>query len=131
MTSGRGQHRSSVLLGLGLDVNTQDSDGRTALHGAAHKGRVEVIQMLADAGAKLDVHDFGSRDTTNPNQKKYGYTWQPVEYADGVVRVGVQSSLGHPEAADLLRKLMAAKGLPIPGPVTTTICIVEVCKGEQ
>ena len=35
------------------------------------------------------------------------------------------------EDYDLLRKLMAAKGLPIPGPVTTTICIVEVCKGEQ
>jgi len=120
-----------MCLDLGIDVNTVDSDGRTALHGAAHKGRVPVIQLLADHGAKLDAHDFGSRDTTNPNQRKYGYTWQPVEYADGVVRVGVQSSIAHPEAAALLRKLMKQQGLPIPEVATTTICIVEVCKGDN
>jgi hypothetical protein len=120
-----------MCLDLGIDVNSVDSDGRTALHGAAHKGRTAVIQLLADQGAKLDVHDFGSRDTTNPNQKKYGYTWQPVEYADGVVRVGVQSSIAHPEAAALLRKLMKEKGLPVPPPATNSVCIVDVCKGED
>jgi uncharacterized protein len=120
-----------MCLALGIDVNAVDTDGRTALHGAAHKGRVAVIQLLADAGAKLDAHDYGSRDTTNPNQRKYGYTWQPVEYADGVVRVGVQSSIAHPEAAELLRKLMKEKGLPIPPPVTTSVCIVDVCKGDN
>jgi len=120
-----------MCLNLGLDVNAVDSDGRTALHGAAHKGRIPVIQALVDHGAKLDAHDFGSRDTTNPNQKKYGYTWQPVEYADGVVRVGVQSSIAHPEAAALLRKLMRDRGLKVPPPATTTICIVDVCKGDD
>jgi len=120
-----------LCLALGIDVNAVDSDGRSALHGAAHKGRVPVIQALVDAGAKLDVHDFGSRDTTNPNQKKYGYTWQPVEYADGVVRVGVQSSIAHPEAAALLRKLMKDRGLPVPPPVTSSVCIVDVCKGDN
>jgi len=120
-----------LCLDLGIDVNAVDSDGRTALHGAAHKGRVPVIQALVDHNAKLDAHDFGSRDTTNPNQKKYGYTWQPVEYADGVVRVGVQSSIAHPEAAALLRKLMKDRGLKVPAVATTTICIVDVCKGED
>jgi len=120
-----------MCLDLGIDVNAVDSDGRTALHGAAHKGRVPVIQALVDRGAKLDAHDFGSRDTSNPNQKKYGYTWQPVEYADGVVRVGVQSSIAHSEAAALLRKLMKDRGLKVPPPATTTICIVEVCKGDD
>jgi uncharacterized protein len=120
-----------MCLDLGLDVNAADSDGRTALHGAAHKGDVPVIQALIDHGAKLDVRDFGSRDTTNPNQKKYGYKWMPVEYADGVVRVGVQSSIAHPEAAALLRKAMKAQGLPVPPPVTTSVCIVDVCKGDE
>jgi len=120
-----------LCLDLGIDVNAVDSDGRTALHGAAHKGRVPVLQALVDHGAKLDAHDYGSRDTTNPNQKKYGYTWQPVEYADGVVRVGVQSSIAHPEAAALLRKLMKDRGLKVPLVANTTICIVDVCKGED
>jgi len=120
-----------LCLDLGIDVNAVDSDGRTALHGAAHKGRVPVLQALVGHGAKLDAHDYGSRDTTNPNQKKYGYTWQPVEYADGVVRVGVQSSIAHPEAAALLRKLMKDRGLKVPPVANTTICIVDVCKGED
>jgi len=120
-----------MCLDLGLDVNAVDSDGRTALHGAAHKGDVPVIQALIDKGAKLDAKDFGSRDTTNPNQKKYGYKWMPVEYADGVVRVGVQSSIAHPEAAALLRKAMKDQGLPVPPPVTTSVCIVDVCQAEN
>jgi ankyrin repeat protein len=119
-----------MCLDLGIDVNAVDSDGRTALHGAAHKGSVPVIQALVDHGAKMDVRDFGSRDTTNPNQKKYGYKWLPVEYADGVVRVGVQSSIAHPDAANLLRKLMKEQGIPVPPVATTTVCIVDVCKGE-
>ena len=119
-----------MCLDLGIDVNAVDSDGRTALHGAAHKGSVPVIQALVDRGAKMDVRDYGSRDTTNPNQKKYGYKWLPVEYADGVVRVGVQSSIAHPEAAALLRKLMKEQGIPVPPPATESVCIVDVCKGE-
>jgi uncharacterized protein len=121
----------NLCLKLGIDANAVDSDGRTALHGAAHKGDVEVIKALVEHGAKLDTKDFGSRDTTNPNQVKYGYHWQPVEYAEGVVRVGVQSSIAHPEAADVLRKYMKEQGLPIPPTVTESVCIVEVCKGEQ
>jgi ankyrin repeat protein len=119
-----------MCLDLGVDANAVDSDGRTALHGAAHKGSVPAIQALVDHGAKLDVRDYGSRDTTNPNQKKYGYKWLPVEYADGVVRVGVQSSIAHPEAAALLRKLMKERGIPVPPTATESVCIVDVCKGE-
>jgi ankyrin repeat protein len=50
-----------MCLALGIDPNAADDEGRTALHGAAHKGRTEAIQLLVDAGAKLDVHDGGSR----------------------------------------------------------------------
>ena len=58
------------------------------------------------------------------------HTWQAVDYADGLVRVGVQSAIGHPEAGLLLRKLMAAKGLPVPpvGRTLESICITEACE---
>ena len=117
-----------MLLGLGLDVNAQADTGRTALHGAAHKGRTNVIQALADAGAKLDVRDYGNTD--NRGGKLAVHTWQAVDYADGLVRVGVQSAIGHPEAGQLLRNLMTAKGLPVPpmGRTLESICITEACE---
>jgi ankyrin repeat protein len=117
-----------LLLDLGLDVNAQADTGRTALHGAAHKGRADVIQVLADHGATLDVRDYGNTD--NRGGKLAVHTWQAVDYADGLVRVGVQSAIAHPEAGALLRKLMAAKGLPVPpmGRTLESICITEACE---
>src|SRR5262249_53503600 len=53
-----------MLLDLGADVNAQDVlDGRTALMGAAHKGRNDIIQLLVDHGADLALQDIGSRDS--------------------------------------------------------------------
>ena len=43
-----------MCLDLGIDPNVADDEGRTALHGAAHKGRLEVIQLLVDHGANLE-----------------------------------------------------------------------------
>jgi ankyrin repeat protein len=117
-----------MLLNLGLDPNAQADTGRTALHGAAHKGRSDVIQILADHGAKLDVRDYGNTD--NRGGKLAVHTWQPVDYADGLVRVGVQSAIAHPEAGLLLRKLMTAQGLPAPpvGRTLESICVTEACE---
>jgi ankyrin repeat protein len=117
-----------MLIDLGLDVNAQADTGRTALHGAAHKGRSDVVQILADHGARLDVRDFGNTD--NRGGKLAVHTWQAIDYADGLVRVGVQSAIGHPETALLLRKLMIAKGLPVPplGRTLESICITEACE---
>jgi len=112
-----------MCLDLGIDPNVADDEGRTALHGAAHKGRVEVIQLLADHGAKLDAHDGGSRDSVNG--ALLGKTWIPLDWARGLVRVGVQSAIAHPEAAALLTKLMRAQNLPIPPPPTSSICLTE------
>jgi ankyrin repeat protein len=116
-----------LLVDLGLDVNLKADTGRTALHGAAHKGRADVIQVLADHGAKLDVRDYGNTD--NRGGKLAVHTWQPVDYADGLVRVGVQSAIPHPEAGALLRKLLTEKGLPAPpmGRTLESICITEAC----
>ena len=120
-----------MLLDLGMDVNAQADTGRTALHGAAHKGRTKVIQMLYDHGAKLNVRDYGNTD--NRGGKLAIHTWEPVDYADGLVRVGVQSAIPHPEAGALLRKLMIASGLEAPplGRTLDSICITEVCDSGQ
>ena len=69
--------------------------GRTALHGAGHKGRTAVIQLLVDAGAKLDARN------------KFG--WTPLTIATGVYfncRVVMNK-----HTAKLLQDLMAARGL--------------------
>jgi ankyrin repeat protein len=116
-----------MLLDLGLDPNAQADTGRVALHGAAHKGHTRVVKLLADRGAKLDVKDYGNTD--NRGGKLSVHTWQPVDYADGLVRVGVQSAIGHPETGLLLRQLLTAKGLPAPpmGRTLESICITDAC----
>ena len=117
-----------MLLDLGLDPNAQADTGRTAMHGAAHKGRADVIQVLYDHGAKLNTRDYGNTD--NRGGKLAVHTWEPVDYADGLVRVGVQSAISHPEAGLLLRQLLAKEGLPVPTPGRTleSICITEACE---
>ena len=117
-----------MLLDLGLDVNAQADTGRTALHGAAHKGRTDIIQVLVDHGAKLDARDYGNTD--NRGGKLAVHTWQAVDYADGLVRVGVQSAIPHPEAGLLLRKLMTEAGLVAPpvGRTLESICVTEACE---
>jgi ankyrin repeat protein len=119
-----------LLLDLGLDPNGANRDGRTPLMGAALKGRPEVIQLLVDHGAKIDQRDHGSRDTDKVGSLLAGHTWQAVDYADGLVRTGVQSAVARPEAGALLRKLLADRGLPAPPPnrAVDSICVVELCQ---
>jgi ankyrin repeat protein len=116
-----------MLLDLGLDPNAQADTGRVALHGAAHKGATAVVQLLVDHGAKMDVHDYGNTD--NRGGKLAIHTWIPVDYSDGLVRVGVQSAIAHPETGLLLRKLMTAAGLQAPpvGRTLESICITDAC----
>ena len=119
-----------MLLDLGLDPNQADTDGRTPLHGAAHKGRNEIVQLLVDHGAKLDAHDFGSRDTING--ELLGRTWVPIDYSRGLVRVGVQSAIPHPETEALLAKLMTDRGIAVPKAYGSSICLTKVCEdGEK
>ena len=122
-----------LLLDLGVDPNVQAETGRTALHGAAHKGRTAVIQLLVDAGARLDTKDYGMVGNDAGGRLK-AHTWQPVDYADGLVRVGVQSAIAHPAAGLLLRKLMTERGLEAPpvGRTLDSVCIVgELCDDVQ
>ncbi len=118
-----------MLLGLGIDPNQADDEARTALHGAAHKGRNEVVQLLVDAGANLEARDLGSRDTVNGAM--LGLTWIPLHYAQGLVRVGVQSAIPHPETAEFIKELMRKKGLTIPPEITSSICLTKGVNGCQ
>ena len=120
-----------MLLDLGLDANAANTDGRTPLMGAALKGRNDVVRVLVDRGAKLDIHDYGSRDTDKTGSAAAGHTWQALDYADGLVRAGVQSAIAYPETATFIRGLMVERGLPVP-PVNRNIlsvCVVSLCQG--
>jgi ankyrin repeat protein len=120
-----------MLLDLGLDPNAANAEGRTPLMGAALKGRTEVIQLLVDRGARLETRDRGSRDTHIPGATVAGLTWQALDYAEGLVRVGVQSAVDRPEAAALIRRLMAERRLPVPpaNRSINSICITAICQG--
>jgi ankyrin repeat protein len=121
-----------MLLDLGLDPNSQNNEGRSALMGAALKGRPDVIQLLVDRGAKLDLRDRGSRDTHIPGATVAGLTFTALDYAEGLVRVGVQSAVERPEAATLIRKLMTDRGMQVPPAKRTlqSICVTPALCGQ-
>ena len=118
----------NLLLELGIDPNIQSDTGRTALHGAAHKGRPAVVEILVDHGADLSVRDYGNTD--NRGGRLATHTWLPVDYADGLVRVGVQSAIAHEETGLLMRNLMLERGLDAPpmGRTLESICITDACE---
>jgi ankyrin repeat protein len=62
----------AYCLELGGDVNAVDSDGETAMHGAAYKNAPSIVRMLARKGAKPEVWD-------RPNR----YGWTPTAIAEG------------------------------------------------
>ncbi|CAM8932755.1 unnamed protein product [Rhodiola kirilowii] len=60
------------LLNDGVDVNSIDLDGRTALHVASCEGHVEVVKLLLSRKANIDARDrWGS--TAAADAKHYGY----------------------------------------------------------
>jgi ankyrin repeat protein len=120
-----------LLLELGIDPDYQAGTGRTALHGAGHKGATEVVRVLVAAGARMDIRDFGNTDNRG-SPELAAHTWLPIDYADGLVRVGVQSAIPHPETAAEFRRLMEEAGLDTPpaGRTLESICIVEVCSAD-
>ena len=120
-----------MLLDLGLDPNAPNSEGRTPLMGAALKGRNDAILLLVERGARLDTHDHGSRDTDKIGSAAAGHTWQAIDYADGLVRAGVQGAIAYPETSALIRKLMVERGLAVPPENRNilSVCVVSLCQG--
>jgi ankyrin repeat protein len=60
----------TLCLERGVPVNATNSLGLAAIHGAANRGWVSVIQILADHGATLDVKDAAGRS--------------PMTFAEGI-----------------------------------------------
>ncbi len=84
-----------IALTLGNDLNAVDSNGETAMHGAAYKHAPSVVRFLAQQGARVDVWN-------QPNKSG----WTPLKIADGVQRgMNIVSS---PPTAAVIREVMAA-----------------------
>ena len=63
-----------ILAGVrGVDLNSQNKDGRTALHVATLKNRRATVKLLTEKGAKVDVKD-GIGRTAFLDAAKDGFT---------------------------------------------------------
>jgi ankyrin repeat protein len=92
----------------GNDVNATNDLGETALHGAAFRGVNVVAEYLVEKGAKLDTRD------------KRG--WTPLAIANGLTYTDFFKQQVH--TADLLKRLMQARGLSIEGhEVDAKVCL--------
>ena len=83
----------------GADVNAVNKAGETPLHGAAFRGVNAIVEYLVEKGAKLDA-----RDTRG---------WTPLIVANGISHGDVFKQ--QPQTAELLKKLMTARGLSTDG----------------
>jgi len=91
-----------LLLDLGADINAVDTNGDTAMHGAAYGNFSTIVPLLAERGA--DIHIWKRPDTE-------GRT--PLFIAEGYKAGRPQPSRPTIEA---LQRLMVAAGLPTDGP---------------
>jgi ankyrin repeat protein len=82
-----------LCLTLGADVNAANSMGLTALLGAVNRGSNEIIRVLVDHGARLDVVDKEGRDA--------------LRWAEGVFLAAVGAER-KPATIALLEELMSA-----------------------
>ena len=59
-----------------------------------------------------------------------GHTWEALDYAEGLVRPGVQGVLAYPETAALIRKLLKEHGLTVPPENRNilSICVTALCQ---
>jgi ankyrin repeat protein len=83
-----------LCLDLGADVNHVNSMGLAAVHGAANRGSDNILQFLADHGAKMDLKD------------KEGRT--PYVWAEGVF-LATNAPVARPSSMALLKKLTGEK----------------------
>jgi len=88
-----------LVVQLGQDVNAATTEGITPLMCAVFKGTNDVVQYLAEHGAKLDAKDGKGRTLL---------TW-----AAGVAANEGQPPRPQPETEKLVRELMAKQGVKI------------------
>jgi len=85
-----------LLLDAGVDINQRAVDGSTALHGAAGRGRNEIVKLLAARNADLSIKDTRGRTA--------------ADVAKGGVSAFGRPLPSYPETAALLQNLMADAG---------------------
>jgi ankyrin repeat protein len=85
----------AIELGAG-DINGKSRSGDAALHGAVHRASNEIVQLLVDSGAQVDI--------------KNGKGLTPLRVANGEDNfIGMVGS--RPEQIALLKKLMIERGV--------------------
>jgi len=89
-----------LALALGCGIDAVDQNGETAMHGAAYKNLPEVVELLAEKGARVEVWNRAN---------KWG--WTPLVIAAGY-RVG--NFKPSPETVAALRRVMLAAGVTPP-----------------
>jgi len=91
-----------LLLDLGADINAINSDGDSAMHGAAFGNFPTVVQLLADRGANADIWKRPDKQGRTPLFIAEGYRGGPLRPSRPTL--------------DAITRLMAAKGLSLDGP---------------
>jgi len=86
------------LLDLGIDINHQDENGETAMHGAAYRNFPRAVELLARRGADPAVWDV-----------KNSYGWTPVMIAQGKRPGSLKPSPETIAALEAARQQVAAK----------------------
>jgi uncharacterized protein len=99
-----------LALALGGDVTATNDFGYTALHGAAHRGANDIIELLVSKGARLDA-PLTKDGPMRGGSLAWKAGWTPLTIADGVFYAGTFKR--QLETASLLRKLMTERGLPV------------------
>jgi uncharacterized protein len=110
---------AKLLIAAGADVNAHADPGFTALHCAASRGRLELTQMLIDAGANVDSMPsvggrfYGERSTPLHEAIRGGHSRVAALLIAAGAALNVRDSagctplhyavrLGHAEAAKIL-----------------------------
>jgi chromosome segregation ATPase len=84
---------AKLCLERGAEVNAANGQGFAAIHGAANKGFDEMIKLLVEHGARLDVKDKQDRS--------------PMTFAEGVF-LAARPPERKPKTIALLQELMGA-----------------------
>lgn len=84
-----------LLVTAGANVNAQNDRGDTAMHGAAARGADQIVQFLADHGARFDVKNKQDRTA--------------LDVAMGVGGVANTGGIAHASTVALIQKLIAEK----------------------